>query len=69
MFQIFDCNGRAVGRPQGYAKHRTAVQVVNRPGRVKTAVWTAFHLASPDRPGSRRLVYKILYWPQTVDMD
>lgn len=44
MFQIFDCNGRAVGRAIGYKTHATAHAITKRPGRVRTALYTAHHL-------------------------
>ena len=58
MFQIFDCNGRPVGRPQGYAKHATAQRLVERAGSIKRAIWTAYH-AAPTPASGRKLVYRI----------
>lgn len=59
MFQIFDCNGRPVGRPQGYAKHATAQRLVERPGSIKRAIWSAFHAAPPAPANGHKLVYRI----------
>ena len=60
MFQIFDCTGRAVGRPDGYQKHVTAQTLAERRGRIKTEIWTAYHSAQLEAgSGGRRLVYSI----------
>ena len=58
MFQIFDCNGRAVGRPAGYARHATAEALIKRAGRIRTAIYTAV-AAAPAGPDGRRLLYAI----------
>lgn len=65
MFQIFDCNGRPVGRPEGYEKHSTAQGLVERAGRIKKAIWTAYHLA-PWPESGRKLVYSIR-WAAPID--
>jgi hypothetical protein len=59
MFQIFDCNGRPVGRPEGYKKHETAQALAERRGRIKTAIWTAYHSQENLGELGRRLVYRI----------
>jgi len=60
MFQIFDCTGRAVGRPEGYKKHATAQRLAERRGRIKTAIWTAYNSQPlPANPERTRLVYRI----------
>ena len=60
MFQIFDCTGRAVGRPEGYKKHATAQRLAERRGRIKTAIWTAYHSQPAPATNERtRLVYRI----------
>lgn len=66
MFQIFDCNGRPVGRPEGYKKHETAQRLAERQGRIKTAIWTAYH--AQENPGElgRRVVYRI-EWAEPID--
>lgn len=58
MFQIFDCNGLPIGRAEGYAKHKTAESLITRPGRIRRAIWDAFHL-TPIPPGGRKLLYAI----------
>ena len=50
MFQIFDCTGQAIGRPEGYAKHRTAQTLTSRPGRIRRAIWDAYHAAKTANP-------------------
>lgn len=42
MYQIFDCLGKPVGRPQGYAKHSTAHAIVSRAGKVRDNIWSAY---------------------------
>lgn len=59
MFQIFDCNGQPVGRPEGYEKHKTAQALAERRGRIKTAIWTAYHLQDGRGELGRRIVYRI----------
>lgn len=59
MFQIFDCNGRPVGRPEGYKKHETAQRLAGRRGRIKTAIWTAYHAQENRGELGRRVVYRI----------
>jgi hypothetical protein len=44
MFQIFDCNGQAVGNPKGYRTHRGAQAQCERTGKIRTAIFTAHHL-------------------------
>lgn len=58
MFQIFDCNGRAVGRSAGYARHATAEALIKRPGRIRSAIYTALACA-PVPENGRRLVWRI----------
>lgn len=65
MFQIFDCLGRPVGRPEGYKKHKTAQSLAERPGRIKTAIWTAYYTHWDPAP-SRRLVYSIK-WQDPIE--
>ena len=60
MFQIFDCNGRAVGRPAGYARHATAEALIKRAGRIRTAIYTAV-AAAPAGPDGRQLVWRITW--------
>jgi len=59
MFQIFDCNGQPVGRPEGYKKHETAQRLAERRGRIKTAIWTAYHAQENFGESNRRVVYRI----------
>jgi hypothetical protein len=63
MFVITNCIGDIVGRPQGYKKHATAQHVAERRGRIKTAIYTAFHshYDGPTRQGAdgTRLLYRI----------
>jgi hypothetical protein len=67
MFQIFDCNGRPVGRPEGYKKHATAQRLAERKGRIKTAIWSAFHASPlPEPPQTTRVVYRI-EWQEPID--
>jgi hypothetical protein len=66
MFQIFDCIGRAVGRPEGYKKHITAQRLAERPGRIKTALWEAYHShydhpTDQDPATGTRLVYRVAW--------
>ena len=63
MFQIYDCQGRAVGRPQGYARHHIAQALVTRPGRIRRDVYDAFAQARAANPEHTR-VYKITYQDQ-----
>jgi hypothetical protein len=58
MFQIFDCNGKPVGRPQGYKKHSTAQSLVNKPFSIRHSIYRAFYLKGPleEKP---RLIYSI----------
>jgi hypothetical protein len=58
MFQIFDCNGKPVGRDKGYQKHATAQRLTVFPGRIRRAIWDAYHL-SPMPENGRKLVYSI----------
>lgn len=58
MFQIFDCTGAPVGRAEGYKLHRTAESLINRPGRIRRAIWDRFH-TTPATADGRRLVYAI----------
>ena len=72
MFQIFDCNGRPVGRPEGYKKHETAHSLAERQGRIKTAIWAAYHAQenqgeSDELFTGRRLVYRI-EWAEPYTM-
>ena len=62
MFQIFDCNGRAVGRPAGYARHATAVALAERRGRIKSTLRAACD-AAPVRPDGRQLLYRVAELP------
>lgn len=62
MFQIFDCNGRAVGRPAGYARHATAVALAERRGRIKSTLRAACD-AAPARPDGRQLLYRVAELP------
>jgi hypothetical protein len=55
MFQIFDCNDKPVGRPQGYAKHATAERLAERPCSIKRAIWAAFHAAPTPATGIKRI--------------
>jgi len=64
QFQIYDCQGRAVGRPEGYAKHKTAQALVERPGRIRRAIYDAFAQARAANPEHTR-VYKITYQDQS----
>lgn len=66
MFQIFDCNGRPVGRPEGYKRHNTALRLAHRAGRINTAIWAAYH--AQENPGElgRRVVYRI-EWAEPID--
>jgi len=57
MFQIFDCTGKPVGRPEGYAKHKTAQSIVERKGRIKTQIWQTYH--STHAKNGIHLVYSI----------
>jgi hypothetical protein len=71
MFQIFDCIGRAVGRPDGYKKHITAQRLAERPGRIKTALWEAYHShydhpTDQDPATGTRLVYRVA-WQGVID--
>jgi hypothetical protein len=71
MFQIFDCTGRAVGRPEGYKKHATAQRLVERRGRIKTAIWPAYHThydhpTDQDPVTGTRVVYRI-EWQDIID--
>ena len=66
MFQIFDCNGQPVGRPEGYKKHQTAQALAERRGRIKTAIWTAYHLQDGRGELGRRIVYRI-EWQDPID--
>jgi hypothetical protein len=50
MFQIYDCTGKAIGRPEGYARHRTAQSLTERPGRIRRAIWDAYHAAKTANP-------------------
>lgn len=50
MFQIFDCTGQAIGRPEGYQKHKTAQTLTTRPGRIRRAIWDAYHAAKAANP-------------------
>ena len=59
MFQIFDCNGQPVGRPEGYKNHETAQALAERRGRIKTAIWTAYHAQENLGQPGPRLVYRI----------
>ena len=45
MYQIFDCLGKPVGRPQGYAKHSTAEGLITRPSAIRRAIFDAFEQA------------------------
>ena len=58
MFQIFDCNGRAIGRPAGYARHSTAVALAERRGRIKSELRAAAD-AAPARADGRQLLYRV----------
>lgn len=66
MFQIFDCNGQPVGRPEGYKKHKTAQALAERRGRIKTVIWTAYHLQKNRGELGRCVVYRI-EWQDPVD--
>jgi hypothetical protein len=67
MFQIYDCNDRPVGRPEGYKKHSTAQRLAERKGRIKTAIWSAFHASPlPEPPQTTRMVYRI-EWQEPID--
>jgi len=71
MFQLFDCLGRPVGRPEGYKKHRTAQSLAERRGRIKTAIWTAYHThwnrpTLQDPATGTRLVYRI-EWQDPIE--
>jgi len=57
MFQIFDCTGKPVGRPEGYAKHKTAQALTMRYGRIRTAIWETYHKTRSEK--STNLVYSI----------
>ena len=58
MFQIFDTNGKPVGRPQGYKMHATAERLIARPGRIRRDIYDAFARA-PMPANGRKLVYSI----------
>ena len=62
MFQIFDCNGRAVGRPAGYARHAVAVGIAERRGRIKSELRAACD-AAPARADGRQLLYRVAELP------
>lgn len=50
MFQIFDCTGQPIGRPEGYQKHRTAQSLTARAGRIRRAIWDAYYAAKAANP-------------------
>ena len=58
MFQIFDCNGRAVGRSAGYAKHATCERLVKRQGSIRALIYRAFY-AAPVPASGVQLIYSI----------
>lgn len=58
MFQIYDCTGKPVGRPQGYKSHSTALSLVARPGSIRRAIYETFHRVRDVNP-LQCLVYKI----------
>jgi len=62
MFQIFDTNGRAVGRPAGYTRHATAVAIAERRGRIKSELRAAAD-AAPVRADGRQLLYRVAELP------
>lgn len=62
MFVITDCIGRPVGRPNGYAKHKTAHRLAE--GIFKQRIWAAYHThwdcpTRQDPEALTRLVYRI----------
>lgn len=61
MFVITDCRGDIVGRREGYKKHATAQALAERAGRIKSAIWGAYHMhyKNADSGAGRRLVYRI----------
>ena len=44
MFHIFDCNGKQVGNPNGYARHSDAIRVMNnKRTKAYNQVWNTFY--------------------------
>lgn len=66
MFQIYDCNGQPVGRPEGYKKHETAQRLAECRGRIKTAIWAAYHAQEDRGERGTRVVYRI-EWAEPID--
>mgnify|MGYP000234505535 CR=1 FL=1 len=50
MFQIFDCLNNPVGREAGYLKHSTAQGLVERPGRIRRAIYDTFARVRGENP-------------------
>jgi hypothetical protein len=54
-FYIFDCNSAIVGNPNGYKKHWSAQAQCNRTGKIRTAIFTAYHLKEWPKNGIKHL--------------
>ena len=58
-FQIYDCNGEPIGRPEGYKNHSTALAIVHRyNGKIRAKIWTAYQ-ARDWGDNTKRLLYTI----------
>jgi hypothetical protein len=55
MFFIFDCNKSIVGNPKGYKTHRGAQTQCEKPGKIRTAIFTAHHLKEWPKNGIKHL--------------
>ena len=59
-FQIFDADGRPVGRPEGYAKHSTAFALTQRRGRIRREIWSAFEARKAKFPDEFcRIIFRV----------